>query len=399
MAKIGRNAPCPCGSRKKFKKCHGRGASTLTAQGSPAIRMPPQGTTHTLPAKGLPGLPQYLTVVFEYQDPADSRNRLGPQGQPGQYEVVFTLSRPGFSLQPEYNASFAAGLKGTSHIAICRPAHTVADPGIDRIRLDAIVDSERLVFVGYPDAGGFLSRLVGRCQAHDFSDAHRKAFRAIAPMLSNWSLQLDTPLFIYQVDLTELASGARRMTFNPPFQTSPLMLRPDAVLGPEFRGYASLYREALSSNSPIYQYLCYFKIIESVRKRRERLGGEARARGETFMRPPEVFPSNSDELTEWLNALFTLRPPTWDEMVVGTLLMPETAGKKFGTIIERELIPLRTSIAHALFETAELSLSLDSYETHEKVNRFLPATKCMARRMLKNDFPGEFLAHLPNPPG
>jgi preprotein translocase subunit SecA len=25
-AKIGRNDPCPCGSGKKFKKCHGAGA-------------------------------------------------------------------------------------------------------------------------------------------------------------------------------------------------------------------------------------------------------------------------------------------------------------------------------------------------------------------------------------
>jgi len=31
------------------------------------------------------------------------------------------------------------------------------------------------------------------------------------------------PVFIYQVDLTEIASGAKRMTFNPPFQTSPLV--------------------------------------------------------------------------------------------------------------------------------------------------------------------------------
>lgn len=359
--------------------------------------MPPQGTTQNLPAKGLPGLPQYLTVVFEYRDPRDPRNRPGPQGQAGEYEVVFTFSRPGFSLQPEYNASFADGLPGTSHLAICRPAHTSIDPTADRIHLDAIVDSEHLVFTGYPDAGGFLSRLVGRCHARDFLDAHRKAFRAVAPILSNWSLQLDIPVFVYQVDLTEIASGAKRMTFNPPFQTSPLVLPPGAALKPDFRGYAALYREALNTNSQVYQYLCFFKIMESVRKRRERLGGEARVRGETFSRPPEVFPAAAEELTPWLNALFTVRPPVWDEMATESLLLPEVAGKKFGTIIERELIPLRTSIAHALFESAELNLSVDVYETHEKVNRLLPVTKCMVRRMLKTEFPADFLPHLPDP--
>ena len=259
------------------------------------------------------------------------------------------------------------------------------------------MESERLLFIGYPDASGFLSHLVGRCQARDFQDAYRKAFRAVAPILSNWSLQLDIPVFVYQVDLTEMASGTKRMTFNRPFQTSPLALPSNAALNPDFRGYAALYREALNSNSLVYQFLCYFKIMESVRKRRERLGGEARARGETFLRPPEVFPAAAGELTVWLNALFTVRPPVWDEMVMESLLLPEVAGKKFGTIIERELIPLRTSIAHALFEGAELSLSVDVAETHEKVNRVLPVIKCMVRRMLKNEFPSEFLPHLPNP--
>jgi uncharacterized protein YecA (UPF0149 family) len=27
QAKVGRNDPCPCGSGKKYKKCHGAGAT------------------------------------------------------------------------------------------------------------------------------------------------------------------------------------------------------------------------------------------------------------------------------------------------------------------------------------------------------------------------------------
>jgi hypothetical protein len=122
--------------------------------------------------------------------------------------------------------------------------------------------------------------------------------------LSDWSLELDVPLFIHQVDLTETECGAKRMTFDPPFQTTPLFSLPTAALRPDLRGYASLYRE-LNSNSPVYQYLCYFKIIESVRLRRELLGAAAGARGDAFSRPPKVFPSNPEELTNWLNALFT----------------------------------------------------------------------------------------------
>jgi len=39
----------------------------------------------------------------------------------------------------------------------------------------------------------------------------------------------------------------------------------------EFRKYASYYREGLASNSLNYQFLCFYKIIEGIRKRRHRL--------------------------------------------------------------------------------------------------------------------------------
>src|SRR5438552_2273870 len=37
MSTIGRNEPCPCGSGKKFKRCHGSGAEAAP----PAVSTPP----------------------------------------------------------------------------------------------------------------------------------------------------------------------------------------------------------------------------------------------------------------------------------------------------------------------------------------------------------------------
>jgi len=266
------------------------------------------------------------------------------------------------------------------------------------LRLDATTDEGSFVFTATPNEDGFLAKISGRCSAQNFQDAHRKFFKALASLLSNWSLQLDIPLSVYQVDIVEVTSQTRRMAFMPPFYDTPLLGNPSGELEPGFRGYASLYREALNSNSPVYQFLCYFKIIESVSVRRDRLGAEARARGETFSRPPEVFPATPEELRPWLDALFTVRPPAWDQMHLEGLLLPETARKRFGTIIEA-LTPLRTRVAHALFETAELDLSVDDYLSHEAVNKWLPVLKCMVRRMLKNEFPTVLFAHLPDPPG
>ncbi len=84
-------------------------------------------------------------------------------------------------------------------------------------------------------------------------------------------------------------------------------------------------------------------------------------------------------------------------MIVDSILLPEASGKKFGTIIEQHLIPLRTSIAHALFEAGELGLSVDDFLSLEAVIKWLPVAKVIVRRMLKNEFREDFLAHLPDP--
>jgi hypothetical protein len=207
---------------------------------------------------------------------------------------------------------------------------------------------------------------------------------------------LDIPVLVYQIDLREVASGASRMTFTPPFQGTPLVLPPGGGLTSEFRGHASLYREALNSNSAVYQYLCYFKIAESVLARRARLGSEARARGETFSRPKEYFPEDVASLTTWLNALYIVRPPEWDDLILAAFLQPLVAGKKFRAVIENQLRPLRLNIAHALFERGELGLSVDDYLHVENLTNWLPVAKCMVRRMLKNEFPLHFLPHLPD---
>ena len=52
--------------------------------------------------------------------------------------------------------------------------------------------------------------------------------------------------------------------------------------------YASLYREALQSNSPFYRFLCLFKIVEGLHKRRGRLTIEAKRQGTFTSRKPLI---------------------------------------------------------------------------------------------------------------
>jgi hypothetical protein len=59
---------------------------------------------------------------------------------------------------------------------------------------------------------------------------------------------------------------------------------------------------------------------------------------------------------------------------------------------------LRLNISHALFEymVRELTISYDDLIDTRKIAKLIPLIKCIGRRMLKTDFPTEFLAHVPD---
>ena len=154
------------------------------------------------------------------------------------------------------------------------------------------------------------------------------------------------------------------------------------------------FREALNSNSHVYRFLCFFKIIEGILNRRARLGVKAKKTGASFSRPAEVLPSKPEEYVPWLNAIFPVRGE-WDAMALDSIFRKGVIGRKIKYVIDNELYPLRVEIAHALFsESGEPTLYADELLHVERVNKWLPLTKCIARRMLKNEFPGEFLSYL-----
>ena len=144
------------------------------------------------PVIGIPGQHSRYIVVPMFPE-GDARNDGGPEGLPGEYEVTFTLHRPGYPLQPEKSANSSDGLEGDSHLRIAQT-----------FRVKTILEGETFAFEGNANSRGFLATLVTKCRATAISDAHDKCYRAIAPMLSDFSLKWDIPLKIYQVDVQEL---------------------------------------------------------------------------------------------------------------------------------------------------------------------------------------------------
>jgi hypothetical protein len=347
--------------------------------------------------------PQNLVAAPEGRDPAGTR---------GLYRVVFTLRRPGVSSEDPFNVTFDAAIPGDSFIQLpteqwvertakaSHPDSPIRAPqgSFSHIRIRAATPDGDFVFDGFPNEHGRLGRIVTEFHALNFNDAELRAHRALNGSLSLWSVELDVPIEIARVHLTELATGGEQVSWMTPQQNVPLAINPVAQPSTDLRGYASLYREAVNSNSPAYRFLCLFKIIDAIQSRRGRLGAEARAAGTPFIRPIERFPEDPPEFAPWLNAIF--HPPRdWDDLSVDAVFLPEVRGRRFRWAETDLLNPVRVKVAHALASGArELTMSSDELLHVREVDKWLPVATCMVRRMLKNEFPNEFLPFVPDPP-
>lgn len=346
---------------------------------------------------GLPGNTMHLVAVGRsHRNPGAACNAAHPAGARGQYRVTFVLSRPGFPLEHEYKYSFSGLVRGDSHLAIAKPAFNNPAGDFDQIVIDGASPDGRFRFTGHANEKGFLGKIESDpFLADGFNDAEQKGYRALVPSLSFWSSELDIPLNVHQVESTEVSTGNKQTSILPAYPEVPWSVTPTAQLEHEFLGCASIYREALNTNSPPYRYLCLYKIVEGIRARRARLATEAKQRGEEPRRfQGEDIPKRNEDFVPWLNAIFAIRP-TWDDMTLAQIFVSEASGRSLAHVADKFLRPLRDNIAHALSRpSGELTMSADELLHMREVNKWLPLTKCIVRRMMKNEFPTQFLRYL-----
>jgi hypothetical protein len=347
---------------------------------------------------GLGGHVQGLLMRPQFAPENDPRNAIPVEGARGEYHVVFTFARPGYAPAPEREFSMDPTIPGDSHLAIAPPAVRVTPerPALKMLKVYATTDAgDVVVFEGHPNVRGFLGRLETTLTANNFNDAEVKAQQLLAPTLSNWSTHLDVPFWIWRTYVTEVASGAKLITVTNPFLNVPFALLGSGTMTKEFRAFASLYREALGTNSPTYSFLCLFKIAEGIRKRRERIAAENLKQGQKPVRPIERVPARPEEFAQWLNALFPVRPGPWDRLTLDSIFVREARGRKFNDLLDKELVDLRNDIGHAISdESGEPALVADDALHIRRTRRWLPLIRCLVRRMLKNEFPEEFLPYL-----
>jgi hypothetical protein len=173
------------------------------------------------------------------------------------------------------------------------------------LRATVRTDNTSIEFVGVPNRNGYLGKLRSEpFEAQDLEGARRMVYQLMMSVLSNAALELDIPMHVYQIETTEVRTGTILRNLMFPHWVPPTRPKLAPAMEQDFRIYASMYREALNSNSSVYRFLCLFKVIEAIFARRVRLAREARRRGESFSRPPEMIPENPDGRVAWLNDIF-----------------------------------------------------------------------------------------------
>jgi hypothetical protein len=175
-----------------------------------------------------------------------------PSGSQGQYDIVYVLGVPGLN-------SIATSLNMEQLL-------TEGDSRLEGkgLKLDlqgANVNASNVRII--PNSQGRLAQVRLSVEAASFSSAEKAAYDEIMPILSRLAFEADTSLEVTAIIVTEVATEIRSMGANVIGAIKPAP-EIEGIMSIEIRPYLAAYREGLNSNSPLYQALCFFKIIEGV---------------------------------------------------------------------------------------------------------------------------------------
>ncbi|HEX7727535.1 MAG TPA: methylamine utilization protein MauJ [Terracidiphilus sp.] len=343
-----------------------------------------------IPRIGFPGEPYSLVLTNIYKEPSAHLNAAPPWGLPGLYQVTLVLGKPGARAFPENEVRFADFMEGSSHLAILAPAFPAPADAV-KIALAVKGETDSFVFEGWPDKEGYLAKLQTKpFQAQNRNDAEIRATKAAQGVLSEYAANLDIPLQIDLIEVTETATSNKSLTLIAPFQGSGSSA-PIEDYDPEFANLAALYREALISNTPAYRFLCFYKILEASRKRRELLSRKLKKEYRP-VRFGEVIPTTHTEQLAWLKAIF-VGPREWKELTLNQIFPMEFRGKKLTALFDGPLRQMRDRIAHGILDSGTYLL-LDDLTSTREITKLLPFLRCAVRRTLKNDFQKHYLPFL-----
>src|SRR5271155_4139723 len=173
---IGRNEPCPCGSGKKYKKCHG--AVQAPARTTMPEKKPTTSVNIPQSKLGLPGASYQLHAHGGKKGDPPSFSAVA---LPDKYRVVLTLTR---TVPETHNLTFQAGLMGDSYVHFAKPEGERAASDADEMVIFCGHGNQRLELRGAANQHGRLGKISVEMSAGSFWEAETIAFGAASPFLS-----------------------------------------------------------------------------------------------------------------------------------------------------------------------------------------------------------------------
>jgi hypothetical protein len=371
----------------KYKKCHGATGPIPAGSGGKMPQQQQSGTSAIIPRVklGLPGA--------SYQLHAHGRKKSQPTGLPSmilrdKYRVDLTFTR---TVPESRNLNFESGLSGDSYVHFAKAENERTESDANEMVIFFGHGNQILELKGAANQHGRLSKVSVETSAESFADAETIAFGATSPFLSSLAFDLDIPLRISQMNVTQLSTSNASMTYTCPYTDA-------APLGGQFHNFPyvqsllSLYREGINSYSPNYQFLCWYKIVEGIGTKREEEAAKLKVR--LPLKFPERLAKSATEQRQRLEEAFPFvrlcgaTDAAWDDIVPD-----EVRDWKFNRVRQQKLEPLRNKIAHMISEpSGDLSLSPDSRENAREVNKWISLLRFMARVMTMNE-----AARIPQP--
>ncbi|RFB80374.1 hypothetical protein DYH55_02280 [Methylovirgula sp. 4M-Z18] len=133
-----------------------------------------------------------------------------------------------------------------------------------------------------------------RCWARSANEALDRLQLACAAFLDHWAYEATAPVYLTRLRARDLTSKSEMVRFSRPFQLT--AINPSATEIPTpLRPILALYREGLGSASPIYKFLCFYKILEGYLTRlKPDLAKLFRAAELPYPVPPDRVPDHPD---------------------------------------------------------------------------------------------------------
>lgn len=344
------NQRCACGSGRKFKNCCGR----PPAAAAPAATRPAQVKVRD-PKLGLPGSHQTFLAHF-----VNSKAPTPPHHGKGPFTVTVVLAMGDAAQGDGRTIDLRSDQGGDSYLEV-PPGRDVNAAVMDLVVAEP-ADGDAVPagtppapprehhMEGFANAHGRLARLVvAHVPAEDQGAARVRVLSALRPVLAHWSFMLDRPMrigrVVVQCETTKDIWTVARAPFTPTRNAPPLAggVPPGLALAFEY------YAEALGASSPTFEYLCYYKAAEALRRYRDGIQKELRSRG---------------QLSLTFDRFLADAPPELWGPDVGRL-----APRTFKDVLDHELQDARNAVAHAFLEDDDPDVGPEDIEVVAELAR------------------------------